>query len=97
MSTLSSRGQATAARLSRNPPGTADRGLRLQLVLLRRRRHRRGVADPAQPHFRMIRVMCSGRIQPGFVLRAFEQGADACWCRAATSETATTSSATSSR
>jgi F420-non-reducing hydrogenase iron-sulfur subunit len=28
------------------------------------------------PHFRMIRVMCSGRIQPGFVLRAFEQGAD---------------------
>jgi F420-non-reducing hydrogenase iron-sulfur subunit len=29
-----------------------------------------------QPHFRMIRVMCSGRIEPGFVLRAFEQGAD---------------------
>jgi F420-non-reducing hydrogenase iron-sulfur subunit len=29
-----------------------------------------------QPHFRMIRVMCSGRIQPGFVLRAFERGAD---------------------
>jgi len=29
-----------------------------------------------QPHFRMIRVMCSGRIQPGFVLRAFEKGAD---------------------
>lgn len=28
------------------------------------------------PHFRMIRVMCSGRIQPGFVLRAFEKGAD---------------------
>jgi F420-non-reducing hydrogenase iron-sulfur subunit len=24
----------------------------------------------------MIRVMCSGRIQPGFVLRAFERGAD---------------------
>jgi F420-non-reducing hydrogenase iron-sulfur subunit len=24
----------------------------------------------------MIRVMCSGRIQPGFVLRAFEKGAD---------------------
>jgi F420-non-reducing hydrogenase iron-sulfur subunit len=24
----------------------------------------------------MIRVMCSGRIQPAFVLRAFEQGAD---------------------
>jgi len=29
-----------------------------------------------QPHFRMIRVMCSGRIQPSFVLRAFEKGAD---------------------
>jgi F420-non-reducing hydrogenase iron-sulfur subunit len=29
-----------------------------------------------QPFFRIIRVMCSGRIQPGFVLRAFEQGAD---------------------
>ncbi len=29
-----------------------------------------------QPHFRMIRVMCSGRIQPGFVLHAFEKGAD---------------------
>ena len=29
-----------------------------------------------QPHFRMIRVMCSGRIQPGFVLRAFAKGAD---------------------
>jgi len=29
-----------------------------------------------QPYFRMIRVMCSGRIQPAFVLRAFEKGAD---------------------
>ncbi len=29
-----------------------------------------------QPHFRIIRVMCSGRIQPDFVLRAFEKGAD---------------------
>jgi F420-non-reducing hydrogenase iron-sulfur subunit len=29
-----------------------------------------------QPNFRMIRVMCSGRIQPAFVLRAFERGAD---------------------
>jgi F420-non-reducing hydrogenase iron-sulfur subunit len=29
-----------------------------------------------QPHFRIIRVMCSGRIQPGFVFRAFEKGAD---------------------
>jgi F420-non-reducing hydrogenase iron-sulfur subunit len=29
-----------------------------------------------EPYFRIIRVMCSGRIQPGFVLRAFEKGAD---------------------
>ena len=29
-----------------------------------------------QPHFRTIRVMCSGRIHPGFVLRALEKGAD---------------------
>jgi F420-non-reducing hydrogenase iron-sulfur subunit len=29
-----------------------------------------------EPHFRMIRVMCSGRIQPAFVLRSFEKGAD---------------------
>jgi F420-non-reducing hydrogenase iron-sulfur subunit len=29
-----------------------------------------------EPYFRMIRVMCSGRIQPAFVLKAFEQGAD---------------------
>lgn len=29
-----------------------------------------------QPHFRIIRVMCSGRIQPAFVLKAFERGAD---------------------
>jgi F420-non-reducing hydrogenase iron-sulfur subunit len=28
------------------------------------------------PHFRTIRVMCSGRVHPGFVLRAFEKGAD---------------------
>lgn len=28
------------------------------------------------PSFRIIRVMCSGRIQPGFVFRAFEKGAD---------------------
>jgi len=29
-----------------------------------------------EPHFRMIRVMCSGRVQPGFILKAFEKGAD---------------------
>lgn len=28
------------------------------------------------PHFRVIRTMCSGRVHPGFVLRAFEMGAD---------------------
>jgi F420-non-reducing hydrogenase iron-sulfur subunit len=29
-----------------------------------------------EPHFRIIRVMCSGRVSPSFVLRAFERGAD---------------------
>ena len=29
-----------------------------------------------QPHFRIIRVMCSGRVEPTFILRAFEKGAD---------------------
>jgi len=29
-----------------------------------------------EPHFRIIRVMCSGRVQPAFVLKAFEKGAD---------------------
>jgi F420-non-reducing hydrogenase iron-sulfur subunit len=29
-----------------------------------------------QPHFRVIRVMCSGRVQPAWVLCAFEKGAD---------------------
>ncbi|MBU1023289.1 hydrogenase iron-sulfur subunit, partial [bacterium] len=28
------------------------------------------------PHFRIIRVMCSGRVTPAFVLKAFELGAD---------------------
>ena len=28
------------------------------------------------PHFRLLRVMCSGRVHPAFVLRAFAQGAD---------------------
>ena len=28
------------------------------------------------PNVRIIRVMCSGRIEPTFVLKAFESGAD---------------------
>ncbi len=28
------------------------------------------------PNIRTIRVMCSGRVSPGFILRAFEAGAD---------------------
>ncbi|MBD3235907.1 MAG: hydrogenase iron-sulfur subunit [Candidatus Eisenbacteria bacterium] len=28
------------------------------------------------PHFRLLRVMCSGRVHPAFVLRAFARGAD---------------------
>ena len=29
-----------------------------------------------KPYFRVIRTMCSGRIEPTFVLHAFAQGAD---------------------
>lgn len=28
------------------------------------------------PNLRVIRVMCSGRVEPAFILKAFEQGAD---------------------
>ena len=28
------------------------------------------------PNMRIIRVMCSGRINPGFILKAFQMGAD---------------------
>ncbi len=36
-----------------------------------------GVSRLAQtPHFRLLRVMCSGRVHPAFVLRAFARGAD---------------------
>ncbi|MBP6874953.1 MAG: hydrogenase iron-sulfur subunit [Candidatus Eisenbacteria bacterium] len=36
-----------------------------------------GVARlPQSPHFRLLRVMCSGRVHPSHVLRAFARGAD---------------------
>jgi len=28
------------------------------------------------PNVRVVRVMCSGRVEPGFILKAFQQGAD---------------------
>lgn len=28
------------------------------------------------PNVRVVRVMCSGRVEPGLILKAFEQGAD---------------------
>ncbi len=28
------------------------------------------------PNVRVVRVMCSGRVEPGFILKAFKQGAD---------------------
>lgn len=31
---------------------------------------------PSAPNLRIIRVMCSGRVDPSFVLRAFQLGAD---------------------
>lgn len=36
-----------------------------------------GLAQKAYPHnFSVVRVMCSGRVDPGFVMAAFEKGAD---------------------
>ena len=32
---------------------------------------------PSSPHLRILRVMCSGRVDPSFILRAFQLGADA--------------------
>ena len=31
---------------------------------------------PIKPHFKVIRTMCSGRVDPEFVLEAFARGAD---------------------
>jgi len=45
------------------------------------------------PNVDIIRVMCSGRIDPELITAAFAQGADGSWCAAATSATATTSRA----
>ena len=28
------------------------------------------------PHMRIIRVLCSGRVNPNFILKAFQMGAD---------------------
>jgi F420-non-reducing hydrogenase iron-sulfur subunit len=28
------------------------------------------------PNVRVVRVMCSGRVEPSFILKAFQQGAD---------------------
>ena len=28
------------------------------------------------PNLRIIRVMCSGRVEPGFIIKAFQLGAD---------------------
>ncbi len=28
------------------------------------------------PHVRIVRVMCSGRVEPAFILKALEKGAD---------------------
>ena len=35
-----------------------------------------GTSRTVKPNFRMVRTMCSGRIEPAFLIRAFAQGAD---------------------
>jgi len=49
------------------------------------------------PNARIIRVMCSGRVEPYFILRALELGADGVLVADVTSETATTSRKCGSR
>lgn len=77
--------KAPAAALATAPAGRRDRsnGWNPRIVVFACNWCSYAGADTAgvariqhQPHFRMIRVMCSGRIQPAFVLRAFERGAD---------------------
>ena len=35
-----------------------------------------GAQEPYPPHVHIIKVMCSGRVDPQFVLKAFAEGAD---------------------
>ncbi len=57
----------------------------MQLVLLWRSRPLLGVSRfQYPPYIRLIRVMCSGRVDPAHILRAFSNGADGvfiggCW------------------
>ena len=48
----------------------------LQLVQLRRRRSGRHRAHEVCPNVMTVRVMCSGRVDPAFVLDSFRAGAD---------------------
>ena len=57
----------------------AYRGLFLQLVHLRRG-DLAGVSRlQYPPNFRVIRIPCTGRMSPKFILQAFRQGADGVW------------------
>jgi F420-non-reducing hydrogenase iron-sulfur subunit len=49
----------------------------VQLVLVSRRRPGRHGPIKYSPNVRIIRVMCSGRVDPTFVMKAFSLGADA--------------------
>ena len=48
------------------------------------------------PNMTSIRVMCSGRVDPGFILDAFQKGADGVQSAAVTPATAITLKATTS-
>ena len=52
---------------------------------------------PYPPSVRVIRVMCSARVDPTFVLKALAEGADGVLVSAATRATATTWRATTRR
>ncbi len=34
------------------------------------------------PNVRVVRVMCSGRVEPTFILKAFRRGQTVCWSAA---------------
>ena len=75
--------KAAAPRKARNAKSQAREGFVPRVVVFACNWCSYAGADAAgvsriqySPHFRIIRVMCSGRVHPAFVLRAFELGAD---------------------
>ena len=56
--------------------GPENTGLPVQLVQLRRSRSRWDKQDAVSPNIRVIRVPCSGRVNPYFIIKALQRGWD---------------------